>query len=307
MNSNMNSNAEVEMVKALELQGQATNLPESQVARQVAEVQAAMVIAKKFPRDIEAAWSRILQACRRPSLAEQAIYEFPRGNTLVTGPSIRLVEVIAQNYANVDYGVVELTQHDGQSVLMAYAWDLETNVRRSNIFTVKHERKAYGRVVELTDPRDIYEITASQGSRRLRSCLLGVLPRDIIEEAIKECDKTLIAQSKDPLPKRIEKMIEAYNSLGVSEEQISKRFGVPCKRLTERMLIRLRRFYTAIKDGFTTAREVFGSPPANNIPPRRGRPKKAKVIEEPPQETPAPAPPQEAKPDDVLGDDELGL
>ena len=65
--------------------------------RAAQEVQAAMVIAKKFPRDAIQAEKRILDACKRKLLAENAMYVYPRGGTTIEGPSIRLAEVLAQN------------------------------------------------------------------------------------------------------------------------------------------------------------------------------------------------------------------
>lgn len=70
------------------------------VAREAQEVQASVIMAKKFPRDQQAAFNRILQACARPSLAEEAEYAYPRGGETITGPTIRLLEVCAQNWGN---------------------------------------------------------------------------------------------------------------------------------------------------------------------------------------------------------------
>lgn len=113
---------------------------EMMVSRQAQEVQAAMVIAKKFPRNEVESFNRIMQACKRRSLAEQAMYEYPRGTTKVTGPSIRLAEAMAQNWGNIDFGITELEQRSGESQVMAYAWDLETNTRQTKIFAVPHVR-----------------------------------------------------------------------------------------------------------------------------------------------------------------------
>ena len=63
------------------------------------------------------------------------MYEFPRGNEKITGPSIRLAEAIAQNWGNIDFGFMELEQRNGASQVMAYAWDLETNSRQTKLFT----------------------------------------------------------------------------------------------------------------------------------------------------------------------------
>lgn len=152
---------------------------EMMVNRQAQEVQAAMVIAKRFPRNEVDSFNRILRSCQRKSLAETATYEYPRGGAKVTGPSIRLAEAMAQNWGNIDFGITELEQSNGESQVMAYAWDLETNTRQTKIFTVPHIRGTKKGNIPLTDPRDIYEMVANQGARRLRACILGIIPGDL--------------------------------------------------------------------------------------------------------------------------------
>src|SRR5690606_5467319 len=85
-------------------------LVETASQREIAEVQAAMAIAKRFPRDPIAAMDRILQACTRPTLAEGALYSYSRGGSEVSGPSIRLAEVAAQSWGNIQFGIRELEQ-----------------------------------------------------------------------------------------------------------------------------------------------------------------------------------------------------
>lgn len=154
---------------------------EMMISRQAQEVQAAMVIAKKFPRDEVESFNRILRACQRKRLAEGAMYEYPRSGTKVTGPSIRLAEAMAQNWGNIDFGILELEQKSGESQVMAYAWDLETNTRQTKVFSVPHMRGTKRGNVPLTDPRDVYEMVANQGARRLRACILGVIPGDVVD------------------------------------------------------------------------------------------------------------------------------
>src|SRR5688572_14016429 len=170
--------------------------------RAAQETQAAMVIAKRFPRNEDAAFQRIMQACQRKSLAEVAQYAFPRGGQTVSGPSIRLAEVLARSWGNLDFGIIELEQKPGESTMMSFCWDLETNARSTKIFTVKHLRSTRQGNKELDDPRDIYEMTANQGARRLRSCILSVIPGDFVEAAMEQCDKTFAGQNKEPLADR---------------------------------------------------------------------------------------------------------
>lgn len=238
---------------------QQKNAPvEAMVSRQAQEVQAAMVVAKRFPRDEFEAFNRIMRACQRKILAENAMYEYPRGGQKVTGPSIRLAEVLAQNWGNIDFGIMELEQKNGESSVMAYAWDLETNTRQTKIFTVKHERKAKGTINKLDDPRDIYEMVANQGARRLRACILGVIPGDIVDAAVEKCKETLISGQTEPLIDRIRKMITAFDKdFQVSQEMLEKYIGCKADAFSEQDMIRLRNVYKALKDGMGKREDYF--------------------------------------------------
>lgn len=174
--------------------------------RQAAEIQAAMVIAQKFPRDTMRSYSRIMEDCKRKTLAEKSVYAYPRGGTTVTGPSIRLAECLARAWGNMDFGITELERKPamgnipGESVIMTYCYDLETNTKSTTVFTVRHSRDKNIKLEngqkkkiqeQLTDERDIYEMIANQGARRLRACILKMIPVDIVESAVDQCEKTM--------------------------------------------------------------------------------------------------------------------
>jgi hypothetical protein len=239
-------------------------------SRAAAEVQAAMVIAKKFPRNEIQCIERIKVACQRMALAESAMYSYPRGGQTVTGPSIRLAEVLAKSWGNIDCGVVELTQQDGESVVLSYAWDLETNARSTKVFTVKHERSARGEIKKLTDPRDIYEMTANQGARRLRACILSIIPIDVQEAAIEQCEKTLQGDGKEPLKDRVTKMVIAFKEqFGVTQDSIEKRIGHKAEVISEQELVGLRKIYTSLRDNMAKREDFFpdmGNPVESSKP-----------------------------------------
>jgi hypothetical protein len=225
------------------------------------EVQAAMVIAKNFPRDETAAIARIMQSCRRKALAEAAIYSYPRGTTTVEGPSIRLAEAMAQAWGNVDFGIVELEQKNGESQVMAYAWDLETNTRQTKIFAVPHKRHTRNGDMRLTDPRDIYEMVANQGARRLRACILGIIPGDVQDQALAQCNKTLASADGEPLIDRVRKMVVAFSDFGVSQDMIEARLGHKVDAISQAEFVNLRKIYQSMKDG-AGSREDFFNPAA---------------------------------------------
>ena len=233
---------------------------EAIISRQAQEVQAAMVVAKKFPRDQQASFERIIKTCERKTLAEAAIYEYPRGGTKIEGPSIRLAEAIAQNWGNMDFGIVELEQINGESTVMAYAWDLETNTRSSKIFTVKHERKAKNKITKLTDPRDIYELVANMGARRLRASILAVVPGDVIDAAVAQCKQTLIGAIEGEgsgIEETRAAMVTAFEKFKVTQKMMEKKIGCNLEAFTPGHIVKLKSVYQSLKDGMAGPEAFF--------------------------------------------------
>jgi hypothetical protein len=225
--------------------------------RSMQEVKASMIIAKQFPRDEAKAMDRILNACTRPSLAETAVYAYPRGGQVVTGPSIRLAEAIAQNWGNLQFGIRELSQANGNSQIEAFAWDIENNTRQVKTFTVPHTRysRAKGNTT-LTDPRDIYEMVANQGARRLRACILGVIPGDVIDAAVRQAEITQ-ANSVGAPEEQIKKLIDAFEKFGVTKEMLSKRLRKNLNAVIVADILSLKRVYQSIRDGMGKAADYF--------------------------------------------------
>lgn len=233
------------------------------IGRYTQEVQGMVFMAKQYPRNQVAAWQRIKDACQRKTLAEVASYSYPRGGEKVTGPSIRLAEVLAQNWGNMTFGVIELEQRNGESTAQAFSWDLETNVRSEKIFTVKHEiGKKNGVIKKLTDPRDIYELVANMGARRQRACILAILPKDLVEAAMEECENTLTDDKDDKPNDRIKKMIEKFSEHGVTQEMIEKKQGYKIAKFTAKDVSGLVGIYNSIKDGMGKKEDYFEDTPA---------------------------------------------
>lgn len=238
---------------------------ESAVQREVAEVQGAVVVAHRFPRNQIAAMDRILQACTRVSLAEQALYSYSRGGNEISGPSIRLAEVLAQNWGNINFGTREIEQRayagrPGESTVVSYCWDLETNVRDERVFQVKHVRHARENVTTLTDTRDIYEAVANQGARRLRACILAVIPGDVVETAVQQCEATLLAKA-DTSPEAVGKLVKAFEPFGVSKAQIEARIQRRVDTIRPAQIIQLRKVWSSLNDGMSVPGDWFQPTP----------------------------------------------
>lgn len=228
-----------------------------EASRAIAEAQGKLVIAKRFPRDEVQAYNRVAQACQRKGIAEKAFYSYSRGGGTVSGPTIRFAEELARCWGNIDYGIKELSQDEGKSEMQAYAWDLETNAQSVQNFTNPHIREVGGKAKVLTSQRDIYEINANMGARRLRSRILAILPTDLVDMAISECKKTLAGNNDEPLIDRVKKMIVAFGKIGVTKEQIEKRLGRKVDTMTIDDFTDYIGIYNAIKQGESKIAEWF--------------------------------------------------
>lgn len=227
-------------------------------ARASQEVMGAIFAAKRFPRDTFTSFNNIMKECERYQLAEKARYSFPRGNQTVSGPSIRLAEVIVRQWGNIDCGIRELEREDGKSVMQAYAWDLETNFRVTRNFTVEHIRDTKQGRRKLTDQRDIYELTASQGARRLRACMLEIVPGDVVEAAEEKIKETLKAGPKGITREdRVRKMVAAFDKLGVPKDAIEKRLTHAITSITDDEIVDLLGIFNSIKDNVAKRNDYF--------------------------------------------------
>lgn len=231
-------------------------------SRAVAEALGKIQIAKAYPRSLSEAYAAVEKSCSRPSFADIATYAYPRGSQTITGPSIRLAEELARCFGNIQYGIRELSQRQGESEMQAFAWDMENNVERTMNFTVKHERHTRSGVTKLTDPRDIYEMTANQGGRRVRACILAVLDRDLESFALDVCKRALAGNASVSISDRIRTMVSEFAKIGIQSQHIEQRMGVRLDDLLPDQIAELRSIFNSLRDGMSRASDWFNVPAA---------------------------------------------
>lgn len=237
--------------------GQGTAVEQS---RAIAEVQAAVVVAQQIPRDVGAAQREMMRSCGQKSLAEKAFFRFPRGGQTISGPSVQLARELARCFGNIQYGITELRRDDsfGQSEMLAFAWDIQTNTRSSTTFIVPHRRDKRGGAEQLIDQRDIYENNANNGARRLREMIFAILPGWYTEDAVAACYETLAGDTKD-LPQRIGQCVESFHKLGVRSSQLVQKIGAPVEKWTPYDLAQLQVIYRSLMRHEITKEDEFGS------------------------------------------------
>lgn len=222
---------------------------ESAAAAATSEVQAAVLIAKRYPRDEDTALQRIERACKRRSLADRATYSYPRGGTQVTGPSVDLLRVLAGYWGNINYGFQVLGETPDGALIRAFAWDLESNTKSERDHFVERKVLRSGNKWTTPDLRDWREWLGNIGSRMERRALQNVIPRDVLESAEEWCAATRLKSiAEDPDAAR-RAVLSAFNELNVPAAELERYLGNPVKQADPRQLDILRGVYKAIRDG----------------------------------------------------------
>ena len=246
------------------------------------EIHAAVVLAKKFPRDQEQGKAEILTACDEEAFAEHAFYSFPRGRkynektgewdvNLVSGPSIRMAREIARAWGNIRYGFIVSQDDDDIRGLMAYAWDLEKNNRMSSSDSFKkliQKRKPDPRDKKKTvtewvtaDERELRELTFRRASILMRNCILSLIPGWFIDQCVEICKRTASGGDKVDLAERVENMAKAFATLGITVKAIEGYTGKTLQATTREDLAELKGIYRSIIDGMISREEqtdMFG-------------------------------------------------
>lgn len=236
------------------------------------QIKAAVIMAKQFPRNETKALENLLAACSRKSLAHKALYAFPKGNTTVTGPTIRLAEAMAARWGNINFGQIQLhsDEKEGFSSILTYAWDLETNSFTNRVTRVRHERKAGGKVHRITDPMEVMNIEGNMASRKLRQCILAVIPVDVQEELITACEKTILQDIGENKAEYMAALASDFETkFKVTVAMLEKRLGHNFDACTPQEVLTLQKLLRGIEDGFMKAADAFPDvpvpPPANSV------------------------------------------
>jgi hypothetical protein len=248
--------------------------------REMIETLGMMQMAKMSPRNPDTVSRRLMDAAKNESLAVAAEYIYVKGGTEVTGLSIRAAEALAKAYGNIDFGMREVEVTKDKTTCQAYCWDMETNTRQCEIFTVPHSRTKgiwdMGRrvgteVVQITDQRELDEITRSRGARIKRGCILGVIPIDVQEEFADACERTLAAKIGKMVEKRgesggirevIDGMLKKLDSVyKVTRRMVCDRFQRKSEddlyNLDNRQVVMLYRILTGLRDGIAVPADYF--------------------------------------------------
>lgn len=238
-----------------------------EIARAATQVMQSFNRADLRPRDERQCFDRIMQLCDNVYFASDALYAVPRGSKKAEGLSVKAATEFARIWGNLDCGYVEHGRYDGSSQFEAYCYDLESNYRFRNAFSVAHERavgdgKGGTIINKVFKPQEIDELCKARSSKEVRNAILKVLPHYIQEEAEKACKRTMFREAKD-IPSSWSACVERFKVLGVNESSlfryVNKERGKSnaLEQITAADIVDLREAYAAIKEDTSSLDDYF--------------------------------------------------
>ena len=229
--------------------------------RAIAEAQGQLTLAKRFPRDLNAAYAELMEACSSGAFAATAFYSVPNRGS---GPSIRFAEEVARVYGNFIYGHRELSRSEGKSEIEVFAWDMEKNNRSVRQLTVMHVVDTKYGPKPCRDQADIDNLIANKASKQIRGRILALLPKWLVAEAVEKCKQTIAGTGDEPIAVRVRKMINAFSKYGVNTDHIAKYIGHSLDDVTLDELIDLTGVFNAIREGAKPSEYFAGDEPPHD-------------------------------------------
>lgn len=233
-------------------------------AEAMTEIQARVIMARQFPRDEAQAATNLINACKRLSFAEDVEYSFKRGkkkndetdkweDNFVSGPSVVIAREAARVFGHIDCGFRVIAEDMMTRTLEGFALDLQTGTKfkAQDTFEKKIQRKVNGQTEWVApDERDLRELQNKRGALLERNCILRIIPRDIIEDALLEARTTVQRFNESQKDEATKRLVKKFGSLGVNVDMLSKFLGIDdLTQITTTHLEQLRPIYTSIKDG----------------------------------------------------------
>jgi hypothetical protein len=228
-------------------------------ARAVAEVAAAVQVARQFPRDLDRVRAEMQRECSDYDLAREAFYAVDNRGT---GPSVHLARELARIWGNFQSGVHELRRDDdaGESEVQAFAWDVRDQHPQPHLFISPHQTDEGRPAGPAHRPHDIYLNNQNTGARALRECIFASLPKWLVRgrAAVPRHPRSRPDRREHRGPPQAGHREFARGS--VTEQQLVKHVGKPVDDWTPQDVAALEVLYDSLRRREKTKEEIFGDP-----------------------------------------------
>lgn len=224
--------------------------------------------AKTYPRSVKKFLAAAeAMATVSQDMAAMCMYTLPRGGKQITGPSVRLAEICASAWGNLDFGARIIREEDKYVVAMGFAHDLQMNTRCA--FEIRRRiTDKYGK--RYNDDMITMTVNAAQ-SIALRNAIFRVVPKALVEIIYTAARKVAVGDQKTLGDRRLA-MVDHFTKLGVSVERIAAAVNKPSvEDMDGEDLLTLRGLANALKDGAVSIDAAFPEPDAPAVNKLKGK------------------------------------
>lgn len=233
------------------------------------QIKLAYFMAVQAPRNQREAWQRILEACKRPTFAQKAIYSKPVGGSKIEGPSIRLAEAIIREWRNIIIRTSIVYEDDSARRVSILVIDLEANLQLCReIVTPKTVERKNAKDRDIVGERTnsggerVFIVRATEDemanresaaiSKIVRNEGLRMIPADVVEDAMDEARRTRKQTAAQDPDFAIKRLVYMFGELRVDVADLERYLGGPIGKATPDQIDELEGIQQAIRDRETT-------------------------------------------------------
>lgn len=248
-----------------------------------AEIDLQIATAHAYPRSMANAIRNIISlATHDTAAATECIYALPRDGKAITGPSIRLAELIFQQWGNnrVASRIVAVDRKEGFVEAEALYHDLETNSASGD----RVRRSIKGKSGKIFSPDMIIVTGNAARSIAKRNAILSGIPRPIWRQAFEKAQAAVRGDEKTLGARRIA-LLDAFGALGIKPATVFQlaRVGGDVDIGLDQFVV-LSGLYTALRNGEATVEDLLATSgaPAKTLSSAFGdKPKAPAPVEQP--------------------------
>lgn len=214
--------------------------------------------AKAYPRDLSRCINNAITIATIDEETAQACgYALPRGGKYITGPSVHLAKILAQQYGNMraEARVVNVTPT--QVISRGMAWDLENNYAVA--FEVR--RSIVGKNGNRFAEDMITVVGNAANSIAFRNAVFALVPKAMTDKAYRAAQNLITGDlsNEEKLIQRRSKAVNYFkDQYGISEEEVVKLCGKQTiNQIRENEIAVLLGFQQSLKDGDTSVDDLM--------------------------------------------------
>ena len=220
------------------------------------EIDIQVSTANAYPRKLSRVAGEIRDLVTiTPEAAAACVYTLPRDGKAITGPSIRLAEILFACWGNCTGGsrITEVNRAEGYVEAEGAFWDLQKNAK-----TVRRFRRRITNKQGKVFSDDMIIVTGqAAGSIAFRNAVLGGIPRAIWNEAYEAAEEVIRGTMKT-LGERHDASMKVLHAFGFTADDVYKVLGIGGRQeFSLDHIVTLTGLYTTLKDGATTKEQIM--------------------------------------------------